>query len=144
MLFSDLHLGYVLGIGVAWGVGTAYLVSRALLHIQHKISVEVKDYLGKTLSEHRDEAAKIVGGTVAEQLTVVKEELRVALLDVLRAEKAQVVAEDAQVIAEKSNQAKTEFMSRMSHEVRTPINGIIGSLGLIDTNNLDIEVVEDI
>jgi len=29
-------------------------------------------------------------------------------------------------IAEKANQAKSDFLSRMSHEMRTPMNAIIG------------------
>ena len=144
MLFSDLHVGYVLGMGVVWGMGTAYLVSRALLHVQRQIALEVKDYLGQVLLEHRDESTKMVTGNVSEQLSLTKEELRVALSDVIAAEKAQVLAEDAKGIAEKSNQAKTEFMSRMSHEIRTPINGIVGSLGLIDTNSLNSQVAEDV
>ena len=144
MLFSDLHVGYVLGMGVVWGVGTAYLVSRALLHVQRQIALEVKGYLGQVLLKHRDESTKMVTGNVSEQLSLTKEELRVALADVIAAEKAQVLAEDAKGIAEKSNQAKTEFMSRMSHEIRTPINGIVGSLGLIDTSSLNSQVAEDI
>lgn len=35
-------------------------------------------------------------------------------------------AEEATAAAQKANQAKTEFLSGMSHEVRTPINAILG------------------
>ena len=137
MLVSDLNVWHVLGMGVIWGCGTAFLVSRALLHVQRGISLEVKSYLGKTLLEHRNEATRIVGGAVSQQLTATKEDLRVALADVVKAEAAQLVAED-------ESKAKTEFMSRMSHEIRTPINGIIGSLDLIDLDELEPDVVEDI
>ncbi len=44
----------------------------------------------------------------------------------------------AQVAAEVQNERKTEQMTMISHEVRTPLNGIIGALDLIEANpNLD-------
>ena len=36
----------------------------------------------------------------------------------------------------KANQAKRDFLSRMSHDIRTPLNGIIGLLK-IDINHLE-------
>ncbi len=36
--------------------------------------------------------------------------------------------------AEAANAAKSEFLSRMSHDVRTPINGIIGMIGIARDN----------
>ena len=137
MLFSDLHLFHVLIMGIIWGLGTAFLVSKSLLIVQRKISDDVKKYLEQTLLEHRRISAELVTENVTGQLNLTKEELRVALEDVIIAEKAQLIAEEA-------NKAKTEFLSRMSHEIRTPINGIVGSLGLIDKTKLDIETVEDV
>ncbi|MBD3608948.1 MAG: hypothetical protein HUJ30_00190, partial [Gammaproteobacteria bacterium] len=37
--------------------------------------------------------------------------------------------------AEKSNQAKTDFLSSMSHELRTPLNAILGFAQLMDSDN---------
>ena len=33
--------------------------------------------------------------------------------------------------AEAANRAKTEFLQRMSHDIRTPINGILGMIQMI-------------
>ena len=44
--------------------------------------------------------------------------------------------EKAVVQAEKANEAKSSFLSRMSHDIRTPLNGIIGLLK-IDESHLD-------
>lgn len=41
--------------------------------------------------------------------------------------------------AEKANQAKTEFLSHMSHDIRTPINGIMGMLNIAEKNVEDLD-----
>ena len=41
--------------------------------------------------------------------------------------------------AEAANQAKTEFLQRMSHDIRTPINGICGMLDVADHYADDLE-----
>lgn len=42
-----------------------------------------------------------------------------------------------------ANRAKTEFLSRMSHDIRTPINGIMGMLEIIRKNRNDQKRVDD-
>ncbi len=39
--------------------------------------------------------------------------------------------------AQKASQAKTEFLSHMSHDIRTPINGIMGMLSIAEKNEKD-------
>ncbi len=38
----------------------------------------------------------------------------------------QLILKDALMLAEKANDAKSDFLSRMSHDIRTPMNAIIG------------------
>ena len=45
--------------------------------------------------------------------------------------------------AEKSNRAKSDFLSSMSHEIRTPLNAIVGLSELIQTNDNIEEIHED-
>ncbi len=50
-------------------------------------------------------------------------------------EELQTAIEEAQ----RANQAKTEFLSHMSHDIRTPINGIMGMLNIAEKNPEDLE-----
>ena len=67
-----------------------------------------------------------------------------------RAEEARHVAEEAQRLAEKAkedadraNEAKTNFLRRMSHDIRTPINGIRGLIQMSDYYGNDPEKMKD-
>ena len=44
---------------------------------------------------------------------------------------------DARDRAERTDKAKSRFLTVMSHEMRTPLNGILGVLDLLKTTNLD-------
>ncbi|MEO0914356.1 MAG: histidine kinase dimerization/phospho-acceptor domain-containing protein [Pseudomonadota bacterium] len=48
----------------------------------------------------------------------------------------------ARALAERSNRAKSEFLATMSHEVRTPMNGVMGMLDLLKDDDLNIEQSE--
>jgi signal transduction histidine kinase/CheY-like chemotaxis protein len=59
-------------------------------------------------------------------------------------DKAQQIAlADALKAAEEANHAKSDFLSRMSHDIRTPINGIVGMTGIALQNTTNPERVED-
>lgn len=47
--------------------------------------------------------------------------------------------EKAKILAETANQAKTQFLSRMSHEFKTPLNSVMGFAQLLELQILDNE-----
>lgn len=62
--------------------------------------------------------------------------LRLTRMQMKALEDARKTAEQAQLAAERSNRAKNEFLSNMSHDIRTPMNGIMGMTS-IAIGNLD-------
>ncbi|SFK98615.1 PAS domain S-box-containing protein [Falsiroseomonas stagni DSM 19981] len=48
-------------------------------------------------------------------------------------------AERARRAAERASEEKSEFLAFMSHEVRTPLNGVLGTLSLLTDTTLDAE-----
>ncbi len=53
------------------------------------------------------------------------------------------ILQDALMLAEKASRAKSEFLSRMSHDIRTPMNAVIGYATIAATHIDEKERVED-
>jgi signal transduction histidine kinase/ActR/RegA family two-component response regulator len=82
-------------------------------------------------------------------LVLVVARLAISLIDNQHAEEDRVRDAEtrrARVEADRANRAKTEFLSRMSHEVRTPLNSILGFAQLLvdDLEGPDRDSVERI
>lgn len=56
---------------------------------------------------------------------------------------AECKAKEAQLQAEKANASKSTFLHNMSHDIRTPINGIIGMLRMMEKSKDDPEKTDD-
>ena len=66
-------------------------------------------------------------------------------MDEIRREREnnQRALQDALMLAREANRAKSDFISRMSHDIRTPMNAIIGMTAIAQTNLGTPEKVED-
>ena len=60
-----------------------------------------------------------------------------------RLQQSQLELQDALHQAKAANAAKTTFLNNMSHDIRTPINGIIGMLAIIRRSSDDTQRVRD-
>ena len=78
--------------------------------------------------EVQTEAAGALAQTNA-QLESANEKLMVANR---KLQKAQTAASEALAVAESASKAKTDFLSNMSHDIRTPMNAIVGIANLME------------
>ncbi len=58
-------------------------------------------------------------------------------------EKTKQILKDALSVAEKANAAKSDFLSRISHDIRTPLNAIMGMTTIIGANAGNEEIVRE-
>lgn len=107
----------------------------------------VKYYRLTAMMSDRNEEGEIRHGLfVARDVTsVIQEEekhkaLKKAHMDLEEAHKALEIAYAA---AEDANAAKTDFLSRMSHDIRTPMNAIIGMTTIAEKNIEDKDKIQD-
>lgn len=68
-----------------------------------------------------------------------KEYFLTVMLDITERKLAETTLKKAKEQAEAHSRAKSNFLARMSHDIRTPINGVMGMLQLMQTTELDEE-----
>ncbi|MBQ1491825.1 MAG: response regulator [Blautia sp.] len=69
--------------------------------------------------------------------------LLLLLVDMLTMYRGSVKLKKATLEAEEANQAKTDFLSAMSHDIRTPMNAIVGLTTIASKNVADRDTVQD-
>lgn len=63
----------------------------------------------------------------------------IIIQDISKQKKTQDMLVQAKMAAEEANEAKSLFLAKMSHEVRTPMNAVIGMIDITLDGNLTIE-----
>ena len=91
-------------------------------------------HLGRFLVKGRHE-----DGSIATLLYTIHDIDETKRAEIAYQEELKKSAREAQI----ANQAKTDFLRRMSHDIRTPINGILGMIELADNHPTDIEKLKD-
>ena len=91
-------------------------------------------HLGRFIVKRRHE-----DGSVATLLYTIHNIDEFKRTEIAYQEKLKKSAREAQI----ANQAKTDFLRRMSHDIRTPINGILGMIEIADNHPADIEKLQD-
>lgn len=91
--------------------------------------------------EHKEQWLYIQGKRV---LIGEKEQLITVEIDVTARKEAEVELERARAKAEEAARAKGEFLATMSHEMRTPLNGILGMSDLLGRSRLEAKQAEQL
>jgi len=84
---------------------------------------DVLEEMGASMARGALASAAVLGAGI---LLVFLFYLRVVKGQMDEARDARLKAEEAQAAAESANRAKSEFLSNMSHDIRTPMNAIVG------------------
>lgn len=101
---------------------------------QSYLTAEGLWHQGRFLVKRRHE-----DGSVATLLYTIADIDEFKQAEIARQEELKKSAREAQL----ANQAKTDFLRRMSHDIRTPIHGILGMIEVADNHPADIEKLQD-
>ena len=66
------------------------------------------------------------------------------LIDIDERKKTEIALEKAKLIAEEADKVKSEFLATMTHELRTPMNGVLGMAQILADTSLDTEQRESV
>lgn len=101
---------------------------------QSYLTAEGLWHQGRFLVKRRHE-----DGSVATLLYTIADIDEFKQAEIARQEELRKSAREAQL----ASQAKTDFLRRMSHDIRTPIHGILGMVEIADSHPADIEKLRD-
>jgi PAS domain S-box-containing protein len=108
---------------------------------------------GSSIVDIPSEAIYTKGGTVrtvhTRKIPLADDQGRPAFLlgiseDITERKKAEDTVKMARLEAERANRAKSDFLSRMSHDLRTPLNAVLGFAQLLEADELTSEQHENV
>lgn len=121
---------------------------KEVLHTQDELVGNYRSYDGGIMHNYQYSLSKIdnsgrviVGFQIIDG--IIEEHLREEKIQREKEEAYQKELIELNKQANKANTAKTEFLLRMSHDIRTPLNGIVGMLDIADRFPNDIEKQSD-
>jgi signal transduction histidine kinase len=129
------------GILLKVGAGGIILALLCTLVTSRSVSKPLRDLVAQLQHGERTSQfpERITAGQAVGELNLLAETFnRVAAAE--RRSRAEL--ENAKVAAESANRAKSEFLTNISHELRTPMNGVIGLTELLLDTKLDEEQTE--
>jgi signal transduction histidine kinase/CheY-like chemotaxis protein len=129
-------------------------IAAGFYSFEHELDMQGKIFPSTTLSDDNDYFSKHLGGAFnPEQFVIIKKEIgeiilyRSSIPFKFMGEDASLeiliditMLESARKEEARANVAKSEFLARMSYEIRTPLNGIIGMADLLSKYNLSADI----
>ena len=109
-------------------LGTDYGVNHAYLYMGDLITYTMTDFI----QEHIPHVVGILLLLFASVTALIVQRYRKMRLTAEREKEQKLLLEEALSKAQEASEAKSVFLRNMSHDIRTPLNGIIG---IIDINN---------
>lgn len=133
---------YVRRIGsmrrAAWaGTAVALLLSGLAGAGFHRLQLRIEQFRRRIEQLNTELEQKVVERTT--QLDASNKKLEKEVTERRRSEKAALQARSA---AEAANRAKSEFLATMTHELRTPMNGVVGMANVLQSTPLDEDQAE--
>ena len=99
---------------------------------------DVTHHLQYSLSKANEAGTKAIMG-----FQIVDDIVEEHIAAVQKEKEKEAALQDALAVARHATRAKTTFLNNMSHDIRTPMNAIIGYTALARTHIDDIELVQD-